>query len=65
MAKRSATLIMADFMEGLNTMTDATGQLIHQQPDHGMKWLAVRDMLHLIRDSFDKRNKGMMGGQVI
>lgn len=50
---------MADFMTGLNTMTDASGQLIHQEQGHGMKWMAIRDMLQLIRDAIAKANPGM------
>lgn len=55
--KRSRILIMADFMEGLNTMTDAAGQMIHQQGN--MKFMAIRDMLHLVRDAIEKQNPGM------
>jgi len=61
MAKRSRIQIMAEFMEGLNTMTDAAGQLIHQMPDKGMKWVAVRDMLHLVKDAIEKQNPQMRG----
>lgn len=55
--KRSRIEIMADFMTGLNTMTDAAGQMIHQQAN--MKFMAIRDMLHLVRDAIEKQNPGM------
>ncbi len=61
MAGRSRIQMMADFMEGLNTMTDAAGQMVHQMPDSGMKWVAMRDMLHLIRDSIEKQNPQLKG----
>lgn len=60
--KRSKIQIMGDFMAGLNCMTDAAGQLVHQMPDKGMKWIAMRDMLHLIRDAVEKQNPGMGKG---
>lgn len=63
MAKRSRIQMMGDFMEGLNTMTDAAGQMIHQMPDNGMKWVAVRDMLHLIRDAIEKQNPQLKRGE--
>lgn len=57
MAKREKIQIMADFMEGLNTMTDASGQLVHQLGN--IKWIAMRDMLHIIKDALSKQNPGM------
>lgn len=57
--KRTRIQIMGDFMAGLNGMTDAAGQMVHQTPDKGMKWVAIRDMLHIIRDAVEKQNPGM------
>lgn len=47
--KRNHILILSDFMEGLNTMIDASGQMVHQFGN--IKWMAVRDILNVIRDS--------------
>ncbi len=55
--KREKIQMMAEFMQGLNCMTDAAGQMIHQQ--QGAKWMAVRDMLQVIRDAIAKQNPGM------
>lgn len=48
MQKRSEIQMLADYMEGLNTMIDACGQLIHQFGN--IKFMALRDMLTIIRD---------------
>jgi len=61
MSSRSKIQMMGDFMEGLNTMTDAAGQMVHHMPDNGMKWIAIRDMLHLIRDAAEKQNPQLRG----
>lgn len=57
MSKRGKIQILAEFMEGLNTMIDASGQLVHQ--NQNIKWMAMRDMLNLLRDSMAVRNPGM------
>lgn len=61
MSKRTKIQMMADFMEGLNTMTDAASQLTHQFSDNGMKWIAMRDMLHIVRDAIEKQNPQLKG----
>ena len=53
MEERSHFLVLAEFMEGLNMMTDASSQLIHQFQNP--KFMAVRDMLNLMRDHISKR----------
>lgn len=60
--KRTRIQMMGDFMEGLNTMTDASGQMVHQHQN--VKWMAMRDMLHVIRDAIEKQNPGMAKGEV-
>lgn len=57
--KRTRIQIMGDFMEGLNTMTDASSQMVHQSQN--IKWMAMRDMLNMIRDAIEKQNPGMTG----
>ncbi len=48
--KRTHIQIMSEFIEGLNTATDSTTQLVHST--RNPKWLAVRDMLNIIRDGY-------------
>lgn len=52
MEKRTTTQMLADYMEGLNTMIDASSQLIHQFQN--IKFIAVRDMLMLVKDQMVK-----------
>jgi len=48
MAKRDEIQMLNDFMEGLNTMIDASGQMVHQFQN--IKFMAIRDMLNIIKD---------------
>lgn len=47
--KRTRIQMLTDFMEGINTMIDASSQAIHQRQN--MKFMAMRDMLNLIKDN--------------
>jgi len=48
--KRGHVQILSEFIEGLNDANGAASQLVHhfQNP----KWMAIRDMLNIIRDSY-------------
>lgn len=48
MAKRTEIQMLADYMEGLNTMIDATSQMIHQFGN--IKFMAFRDVLNIIKE---------------
>ncbi len=45
---RSKTLILAEYIEGLNMMEGAAGALIHHFQN--VKWMAIRDIVRMIRD---------------
>ncbi len=45
---KSKELMLSDFLEGINTMIDACSQAIHQRQN--IKFSAMRDYLHMIRD---------------
>lgn len=45
---RSKTLILAEYIEGLNMMEGAASQLIHHYQN--IKWMAIRDIIRMIRD---------------
>jgi nucleoside 2-deoxyribosyltransferase len=53
MAKREEMQILSEFMEGLNTMIDASGQMVHQFGN--IKWMAMRDMLNIVKDGLSKQ----------
>ncbi len=61
MSKRGKIEILADFMQGLNRAIDASGQMAscHRL---NPKWLAMRDMLNLIKDDMGRMCKGMTRG---
>lgn len=46
--KRSKIQMVTDFLEGLNHASDASTQLLHHYGN--MKWMAVRDMLEIVKD---------------
>ena len=48
MSGRDKTLILAEFMEGINAAEGAASQLVTQMQNP--KWMAVRDMLNIIKD---------------
>lgn len=48
--KRTHIEIMTQFLEGLNDATAAASQNVHHF--NNMKWMAVRDMLNIIRDGY-------------
>ena len=48
MVKRNKTLILAEFMEGLNIAEGAASQLVTQMQNP--KWMAIRDMLNMVKD---------------
>lgn len=52
MIKRTELQMLGDYMEGLNTMIDASGQMIHQFGN--IKFMALRDMLTIIKDKMTK-----------
>lgn len=49
MRERSKIEMLTDFMTGINTMIDASSQMVscHRL---NPKWIAIRDMLCIIRD---------------
>lgn len=49
MIKRTRIQMLSDFLEGINTMIDASSQMVscHRL---NPKWCAIRDMLYIIRD---------------
>jgi len=49
MKERTDLQILAEHMEGLSTMIDASSQMVHQFGN--IKFMAVRDMLSIIKDS--------------
>jgi len=53
MEDRNHFIVLTQLMEGLNDMTDASSQLIHQFQNP--KFMAVRDMLNMIRDHISKK----------
>lgn len=57
MIKRGKIQILADFMEGLNTAIDASSQMVHQRQN--IKFMAIRDMLNVIKDDIGRMCKGM------
>lgn len=46
--KRNKTLVLSEFIEGLNDANGAASQLIHHYQNP--KWMAIRDILNFIRD---------------
>lgn len=52
MKERSKIEMLNDFMTGINTMIDASSQLVHQRVNP--KFMAIRDMLNMIRDDAKK-----------
>lgn len=46
--KRNKLQILNDYVEGINTMIDASSQMVHQRQNP--KWMAIRDMLNTIKD---------------
>ena len=46
--RRTKIQILNDYVEGLNGMIDASSQMIHQRQNP--KWMAMRDMLNMIKD---------------
>lgn len=50
MAVRTQVQMLSDLIEGLNEMEGAAGQLVTQQQNP--KWMAVRDMVQIIKDGF-------------
>lgn len=61
-AKRTEIQMLSDFMQGVNTMIDASSQLIHQRDNSSMKWMAVRDMLNIIRNGAKAAVKDGLNG---
>ena len=57
MQKRTETEMLSDFVSGISTMIDASTQLIHARMNP--KFMAVRDMLNMIKDDTIKLMKGM------
>lgn len=57
MIKRTKLEMLSDYMTGLNTMIDAAGQMVHQRCNP--KWIAVRDILNLIKDRAEEMVKSM------
>ncbi len=55
MQKRTELDMLTDYLNGLNIMIDASSQLIHQFQN--VKWIAIRDMLNIIKDSAVKEIK--------
>lgn len=51
--KRTRTQMLAEFMEGINTMEGAATQLVSTRANP--KWMALRDMLHIIKGSIDPK----------
>lgn len=58
--KRTKIQILGEFMQGLNTMIDASSQMVHQRQNP--KWLAMRDMLNIIRDGTKQLVKDGLDG---
>lgn len=50
MEHRGRIQILAEFIGGLNDATGAASTLVHLYENP--KWMAVRDMLNIIRDSY-------------
>lgn len=48
MKERSKILVLAEYIEGLNMMEGAAGQLVHHFQN--IKWMAIRDLTRMIRD---------------
>jgi hypothetical protein len=48
--KRGHIQILSEFIGGLNDATAAASQLVHHF--NNPKWMAVRDMLNIIRDGY-------------
>lgn len=53
MEKRGKIQILSEFMESLNTMIDASGQMVHQFEN--IKFMALRDMLNIVKDGISDR----------
>lgn len=59
--KRGQIQMLADFMEGLNGAIDASSQMVHQRQNP--KWMAVRDLLNVVKDNIGALvTKGMNNG---
>lgn len=52
MLKRGKIEILGDFMTGLNMAIDASSQMVHARMNP--KWIAMRDMLNIVKDSISK-----------
>ena len=52
MMKRGKIEILSDFMTGLNMAIDASSQMVHARINP--KWIAMRDMLQIVKDSIGK-----------
>ena len=48
MNKRTQTEMLSDFIGGISTMIDASSQMVHHRINP--KFMAVRDMLNIIKD---------------
>jgi hypothetical protein len=59
MIERTKVQMLNDFMEGINTMIDASSQMVHQRMNP--KFMAIRDMLNLIRDDAKNLVKDGLG----
>ena len=57
MQNRTQTEMLSDFLGGISTMIDASTQLIHVRMNP--KFMALRDMLNMIKDDTIKLMKGM------
>lgn len=61
MIKRGKIEMLGDFMTGLNAMIDASSQMVHHRGSP--KWIAVRDLLNIIKDTVSKTaTRGMNNG---
>lgn len=50
--KRTKIEMLSDFMSGLNTAIDSCSQMVHQRMNP--KFIALRDMLNVIKDGLGK-----------
>lgn len=57
--KRNEIQMLSEFMQGLNTAIDAAGQMVHQFQN--IKWMAMRDMLNMIKDNLVNEIKKVDG----
>ena len=59
---RSKIEILADFMTAINTMIDASSQMVHHRQNP--KFMAIRDMLHIIKNGAEKLIKDESSGRI-